>query len=673
MPRETIRKQRLYSSHEWKLSGVLFASYVFVFAATAYFIPSTTFVTPAAAVALSVLFFGGVRLWPVVLVAAFLSHLRLGSNELPALYLALVECLQAVLGAAILRQTRIDPLFRRYRDTFILILSVLAVSLVTPAAVALLDAALGMPLTLFEFGRAYAATLFTLLIVTPFILRWFAKPRFNRRLKEIVEITVVFAVLLAIDYVLFVAGQSSLFGLPLMYLLLVPLFWIALRLRPRFVTLALLLTAIVAVGGTYGLAPLDQAAQLVSIETFLITVASIFFIIVSLEEDRRLNTNLMRSQLSTLENAITRISTESLAKNDFIAVLAHELRNPLAPVVSAIDYLKLTGDRNEDELETLDMMENRMKTVRRLLDDLLDVSKISEGKLTIKKERLDLEQIIRRAILSTAHYVRERHQELIVKTPKEPLIVLGDPVRLEQIFSNLLTNASKYSDPGDQITVKMERIENTAEVSVSDQGVGIPPDALERIFEPFHQIGSGVRTQKGLGIGLALVKSFVSIHRGTITATSEGPGTGSQFTVHLPLAEEGEPSTTPLPAESLPQAVRRDDRVLIVDFNDATAWSTGRLLELQKFDVEYAYDTDTALDLALSEPFGTVLVALDLPNQDGYTLAKTLRSRRFSGRLIGMARTRQHSARGHLEAGLDDVIMKPAEFADLKRVMPEVL
>jgi signal transduction histidine kinase len=502
-------------------------------------IPPSAALYPEAAVAVAGLFFGGLRLWPFVVMGSILSGVILGIPLPQLLTMATTDVFQAIAGAWLLRTVHIDPLFRKNSDMYSFILTVLCIALFSPTVSTLTYTLLGLSHGLAQWGHEYIGSIFTLLIITPFLLRWCAKLSFRRSLHEAIEVVAIFGLLLAICTACFVLGNSNVLGINLLYLTPFPLLWIALRLRPRFITLALLILSVFAMWGVFvATSPNLLSGHIYGTETLLITISIIFLTIVSLEEDRRLNTNLMRSQLSTLENAVARISSESQAKNDFIAILAHELRNPLAPVVSAIDYLKLGKERSAEEMEMLDMMEYMMQTVRRLLDDLLDVSRISEGKLTIKKERVELGPIIKRSILSVSHAIKERHQNITFNDSPQKIFILGDSVRLEQIFSNLLTNASKYSDPGDPITITFKKSETMAEIMVKDRGVGIPPESIENIFIPFHQVGSGKRTQKGLGIGLALVENFVKIHGGTVVAASEGQGKGSTFTIRLPLLKD---------------------------------------------------------------------------------------------------------------------------------------
>jgi signal transduction histidine kinase len=678
-------------SRQWQLGVVLALAYLACMGLSEVYLahPSTLF--PASGVALSMLFLEGIELWPFVYLAALLGSFLAGYPLSAIVLMPIAQTLQAVIGAYLLHRGRIDPLFRRSRDIYLLVGTVLLVALIVPTfgslANALSVAFSGMVRAIPDWGLRYTGSVFCLLIITPFLLRWLAKPRFSRTGREIFETLLVFAILGGFGVLSFVDGVSTVAGIPTAYFILLPLFWIALTLRPRFVTLAMLLVSIVAIVGLY-VGPNAASADLFSARLFqteetLIVLAAIFFVMVSIEEDRRLSANLIRSHMALLENAYARISSESNAKNDFIAVLAHELRNPLAPVVSGIEYLKLTDGRSEKDIETLVMMEDRMESVRRILDDLLDISRISEGKIALRSETIDLETIIRRAILSTAHRLKERHQEISFTLPPERLSVEVDPVRIEQVFTNLLSNASKYSDSGDTISIVLRRRGEEAEAVVSDQGIGIPPETLEHIFTPFYQADGGARSLRGLGIGLALVQGFVEMHKGRVIAASEGKGRGSAFTVLLPLAAREAPPPASAPERDRRFAVARaalapatsqlGPRVLIVDDKDEVASGIGRLLELKGCSISYAYTGQQALEAVAEMPPDIAILDIGLPDMDGYTLAKSLRLRGYQGRLIALTGYSTEDARKKgREAGFEHYLAKPASLADLKRVIPEI-
>jgi signal transduction histidine kinase len=406
-------------------------------------------------------------------------------------------------------------------------------------------------------------------------------------------------------------------------------------------------------------------------ELGLAAFAALFLLISSLEEEQRINALIARSQVATMENAVARISSESSAKNDFIAMLAHELRNPLAPIASSIDLMRLKDRADEEEREMLAMMDDRMQTVRRLLDDLLDISRMNEGKVAIERKPVELGAALRRAVVSTAHYYKEGHQPLSTRLPAERLYVEGDAVRIEQVFSNLLANASKYSRSGDAVELRLRRDGSEAVITVADEGVGIAPESVDAIFVPFHQAGHVSRTKKGLGIGLALVRTFVLAHGGTIEAASKGVGKGSVFTVRLPLAEPpaaaAADAAAPLPAAHGAAGLR----ILIVDDNDAAAGGLGKLLAMRGARPEFAYNGAEGIEKAARYKPDVILLDIGLPDQDGYNVAKVLREEGFSGRLIALTGYSTDEARRRVAAsGFDDYLVKPAGLAELRKAIP---
>lgn len=529
---------------QWRAGTLLSAAVGLAAFLSHAFLAQPFLLYPACALALAGLYLQGLRLWPFAFVGV-LAGAGFGGAGVGVAVAATVVCvLQAAVGARLLRDVgRIDPLFRRFRDS-VWTLGVGALTCVISASAGVGITRSGASVTGDPYlGGAwiawFVAEFFAYIVIVPFVLRWFAKPRFNRTRIEAVETVTIFGLLLALCWCVFVLDVQLVLGIPLRYFILIPLFWIALRLRPRFVSLALVLMAAFGIAGLFvgplAAGPAEFYADLFEFQAYLVTLAMMFFLITCLEEDRRLNRNLMRSQLATLENAVSRIAAESEARERFIAILAHELRNPLAPIANGIELLRYGGERTKDELETLAMMEDRMGVIRRLLDDLLDISRISEGKVSLQKAPVHLNDVIARAVVSTEHYFRERHQDLDVKVPKSKVRVEGDSVRLEQAVSNLLTNSSKYTDSGGRIQVQLRTHGSYAEVTVTDNGIGIAAHDLEAVFTPFHQVDGAVRGKAGLGIGLALVKGFIEMHGGSIEARSEGRGKGSQFFVRLPL------------------------------------------------------------------------------------------------------------------------------------------
>jgi len=650
----------------WSITLALLASYVVAYqlASQFGFAPILHFAASAAAAA--ALFFLGVRFSPVVWACALIAGLSVSLPTLELVFWPLGETLMAAAMAFALRHFSLDPIFRKFSDMLVLILASFGVGLVGPLVQSVPTFVGRSSIFTVGFWEQYAGAAAALLVLTPFLLRWFAKRRFGRNAWEMLELLIVFGVLLSISTFAFYFGASRIAGISVVYFLLIPLFWIALRMRPRFVTLAFVLLSILGVASA--LTHIELHSRLLNTEMFLIVLSIIFYVVVSLEEDRRRNANLMRQQLFTLENAIARISSESKAKNEFIAVLAHELRNPLAPVMSGIDLMKLKEGRDPDELETLNVMEERMRMVKRLLDDLLDISRIHESKVSISKAPTKIEPILKRAIVSTEHYRNERHQTLSFKHAGERIVIQGDAARLEQVFSNLLTNASKYSDPGTAIYLAVTRMGEEVRVSVKDAGIGIDPAQLETVFKPFHQIESGKRSIKGLGIGLALVRSFVEMHGGSVVARSEGLGKGTEFVVTLPLTDEA----VEREGTAVVHAPHADRLVLVVDDNDTAAAAIGKLLEIQGHTVLYAYTGKDALETAQRKKPEIILLDLDLPDIDGYTVAKRLRAKEFAGQIIALTGLSSEDAKVKgARAGIRKYLVKPVEVGELKAALAE--
>lgn len=665
------------SIRQWRSAILLFVSYVAATRLSSAVFSAPGLVFPASGIALAGLYLEGLSLWPIIYAASFVGYLLTGSSPVYVLILPIAHTLQAVAGAWMLRKLGLDPLFRRMKD----MLALIAVSLIAGTIVPTLGTLArhlnsyiyNVPLSSVTWVSWYIATVFSLLVISPFVIRWFAKPRFSRNAAQTIELLLSFGVLMLISYFLFFTEHTNVAGVPLVYLLLLPLFWIALRLRPRFTTLALIVLSVFAFSGIFfgAEAVADVGTRLYQTELFLCIIAAIFFILTSLEEDRRVITNLMRSQVSTLQTALERVAGQDRAKSEFIAMLAHELRNPLAPIVSSIDLLRLKNPNDPEHIETLDLMENRMHSVRRLLDDLLDVSRITENKLTLEKEQVEVADIVKRASASADHYFKERDQKLVVESPGDTLFIEADPVRIEQVVTNLLTNASKFSNPRDEIRLTVRTVGSMVEITVSDKGVGIDKDMLGRIFDPFLQVELGKRTRQGLGIGLALVRSLTEMHGGTVRAKSEGRGSGSQFTIILPLVRKAASGKKPERKEALlPETPSNGKRVLVVDDNDSAAWGIGRLLELKGYTLEYAYDGAQALDIANSFKPDVIFLDIGLPDQDGHEVATALRARGYAGKLIALtgysiAETKERGS------GFDDYLLKPVGLADLSKVLED--
>ncbi|HUP29947.1 MAG TPA: ATP-binding protein [Usitatibacter sp.] len=361
-------------------------------------------------------------------------------------------------------------------------------------------------------------------------------------------------------------------------------------------------------------------------------------------------------------------------KDEFLATLAHELRNPLAPIRNTVNFLRLSGTPAPAP-QLWEMMERQVDHMVRLVDDLMEVSRITRGKIELRKAQVDLGVVIAAAIETSRPLIDGAKHQLSVTLPQEPVLLEADAMRLSQVFSNLLNNSAKYTDPGGHIHLTAWREAVHAVVSVADNGVGMSPEALASVFDMFVQANPlEQRGQSGLGIGLTIVRSLVEMHGGTISAHSEGPGKGSELIVRLPLgraAAAGVPARAP---EAAPVAVNLP-RVLVVDDNVDAADSLGALLQMLGAEVRVVHDGEAALAALGNYQPAVVFLDLGMPGMDGYELARRMRQRHEArdAKLIaltgwGQERDRENSR----AAGFDHHLIKPADVGALKAVLSSV-
>ena len=357
-------------------------------------------------------------------------------------------------------------------------------------------------------------------------------------------------------------------------------------------------------------------------------------------------------------------------KDEFIATLAHELRNPLAPLRSGLLVLRKSHETGETAKHVEQMMERQVNHLVRLVDDLMDVSRITHGRINLKKEPADLGAAIRQAAEMTREPAEASGLELKLMLPAEPLTLDADPARLTQVFGNLLDNAVKYTPAGGRVEISAERRDGEAIVTVADTGVGIQAEMLPRVFDLFTQIDATLAwTRGGLGIGLALVRNIVQLHGGDVEAHSDGEGLGSRFIVHLPL------STAPA-RETLPSSAVREApgprRVLVIDDNPDVAESFALLLKVLGATVEIANDGARGLEAFLDLKPDLVFLDLGMPGMDGYETARRIRGLPGSknARLIALTGWGGDGIRKRvLECGFDRHLIKPVEIEELEKVL----
>jgi PAS domain S-box-containing protein len=360
-------------------------------------------------------------------------------------------------------------------------------------------------------------------------------------------------------------------------------------------------------------------------------------------------------------------------KDEFLAVLSHELRNPLATIRNALHVLQQPGLSAAAAAQAREMMHRQVEQLVRLVDDLLDVSRILHDRIALRQEAVDLEALLARAAETVRPVLDARGHELTVTPPPEQVRVQGDVIRLTQVIGNLLHNAARYTEPGGRVWLSAGRHGDEAVVRIRDTGIGIQPEMLARIFDPFVQSERAVdRAQGGLGIGLTLVRKLVELHGGRVRAHSDGPGTGSEFEVRLPAlpSGDGEAAENGRPAGRF--APRR--HVLIVDDNVDAAESLALLLRLHGQDVRVTHDGPSALQAAAEDRPDVVLLDIGMPGMDGYEVCRRLRQQpHLDGvRVVALTGWGQDEDRHRSrEAGFDLHLVKPVEPHELQQVIAE--
>jgi len=363
-------------------------------------------------------------------------------------------------------------------------------------------------------------------------------------------------------------------------------------------------------------------------------------------------------------------------KNEFLATLAHELRNPLAPIRNSLCILRMAGDEEPATRRVHEMMERQVNHLVRLVDDLLEMSRITSGKIDLRTEPVEIATVIRSAVETSKPLIDAGGHQIATTLPFEPLTVEADPVRLSQVIANLLNNAAKYTEPGGQIWLTVARDGREVVVSVRDTGIGISAAILPQVFQMFIQADRDhKRSQGGLGIGLALAKRLIELHGGRIEAKSAGEGLGSEFMIRLPLAPKQLPVSDG--AASARQDERRSpgSRILIVDDNQDAAASLGVLLSMRGHDVQTMHDGVSALEAMDSFHPSVVLLDLGMPGMSGYEVARRARELPQCQNTVIIALTgwgQEEDRRRTREAGFNDHLVKPVDVDALELLLAEV-
>jgi signal transduction histidine kinase/ActR/RegA family two-component response regulator len=643
-----------------------------------------TLVWPPSGIALAVLILFGRGLWPGVALGAFVVNLLIGASPVVAAGIALGNTLEAFVGAYVLKEYMgFEPTFGRLYDSaaFVIYGAVLAPML--SATIGTLSLTFGGVLTLSEQPLTWFAwwigDMLGVLVLGPLLLVWLTPQHREWPPERVIEAAAAGILLIITDILIFWSPFPWLSHFSYLYLIFIPIGWIALRFGVRGKTLAIFMTAalsITAVASGYLIVGnLPVQSNLIYLQIFIATTGAMFLVFGSIVEERRRITQELRIQVHKSEETLSKLRFEDEAKKEFLALLAHELRNPLAPVVSGLEIIREQPDISVATKSLLSSMRGQVRTMVRLIDDLLDISRISQKKLELQKELIELHTLIKRCVKSVEPLFKKNDQTFDLSLPEEELWFEADPVRLEQILVNLLNNAAKYTPPGGHISCSAIVEGGVLRIHIKDSGIGIAPSMLERIFEPFLQLEQARKQGTGLGVGLTLSRYLTEMHGGTIEAHSEGQGRGSEFVVTLPLTIHAPPSRKKLRASEEKHANVKGRTVLVVDDNVAAAKNLSKLLTMRGYETRLAFSGGEAL--SVYEEFRPKMIVLDvgLPDMTGYEVARSLRSSiEASGRpqpvIIALTGFGQEEDKERAyEAGFDHHLTKPVGIADLEALL----
>ncbi|MEP7299717.1 MAG: PAS domain-containing protein, partial [Burkholderiales bacterium] len=360
-------------------------------------------------------------------------------------------------------------------------------------------------------------------------------------------------------------------------------------------------------------------------------------------------------------------------KDEFLATLAHELRNPLAPIRNGLELMRMAGGNGK--LQTArSMIERQVTQLVRLVDDLLDVSRVTSGKFELRRTRVELRAVIHAAVETSRPVIEQDGHELIITIPDDPIWVDGDLTRLSQVLANLLNNSARYMPPGGQVRLTLRREDESAILIVADDGIGIPHAMLDSVFGMFTQVDRTLeKTTGGLGIGLSLAKGLVEMHGGTIEAHSEGEGRGSEFVVRLPVVPSAVENISPIEPDE-PIGLIRRRRILVADDNADSAESLGELLKLMGHAVSIANDGFQALNVAETFQPDVILLDIGMPKLNGYDTCRRIREEVWGKNIILLALTgwgQDKDKRRSHEAGFDHHLVKPVDYLALEKLLSE--
>jgi signal transduction histidine kinase/CheY-like chemotaxis protein len=642
--------------------------------------PSATAVWPPTGIAIAGVLLLGRSALPAIFAASFTINAITAGSMPTSLGIAVGNTIEAMTGAYLLERWAGGRCVLDRAPTIFRFVALMAPTTALSATIGVTTLALGGYALWSDYGSIWLTwwlgNLSGALVFVPLVLAW-SEPRLSRTTERVrpVEIILLFSLVCLSAALTFGGSGPWASHTPLAFLTIPPLAWAAFRFGPRQTSLALAVLSAMAtwntVRGSGPFAIVSSNSALLILETFIATLTATMLAMAAVVTERR-RAESERAELLAREHA-ARIDAEttSSAKDDFLAMLGHELRNPLSAIATAAHVLTLAEPRDGTADQAQRVISRQVKHLAKLVDDLLDLTRITTGKVTLDRRPVDLVALVSRTVdtmdLTPGVNDKRAGPAIHADMGSTPLWVRGDATRLEQIVSNLIMNAIKYTPPEGSIRIEAAHDADRVVLRIMDTGVGIDAALLPRIFDRFIQGDGGpARVQGGLGLGLTLVKHFVELHDGTVSAASRGSGLGSVFTVSLPAALPVS-SDAPLASPSFP--TRR--RVLLVE-DQADAREMMRfVLELAGHEVTEASDGPTALNAVARTAPEVAFVDIGLPGINGYEVARQVRAMR--GRavvLIALTGYGQPADRARAEeAGFDLHLVKPVDLTQVTELL----
>jgi len=667
--------------------------------AMAFDAAQVTVVWPPTGIALTAILLLGYRAWPGILLGAFLANVTTHEPITTALGIGLGNTLEAVAGAWLLQRAGFDTSLRRVRDVLCLFIYSALLSTMVSATIGVTSLCLGYVQPWDLYGKLWwewwLGDATGSLMCASLLLVWCSGRTFNWSAAQIKEASILMAGLILVSVAILSPLLNTENSVMTYKFIIFPfIVWAALRFGQRGTTATIIVASAIAIGGILQHVGVSSIAlvnhDLVVLQFFMIIMTATGLLLAAAVAER--------------EEIAKELRIANHRKDNFLALLSHELRNPLAPIISAAHTLQLPTIGAERRREAQDIIIRHADHMTHLVDDLLDVSRISHGKIELRKQHVSLAKAIADAVETVKPSIDAHGHTLTLQLPPKPIWLNADPTRIAQIFANLLGNATKYTPPGGQIWLGTEADENTVTVRVRDTGIGIAKNMVNLIFEPFMQVDSSIeRSHGGLGIGLALVRKLVGLHEGSVQVISEGVGRGSEFIIRLPrilhddsvkIISETAPPKSELPTKK-PQVIRPEIqvvrpeisapvapiaqnnttksslRVLVVDDNEILAKTFSWMLEILGHEVRFAHDAETALATALEFLPDVLMLDIGLPKVNGYELCQTLRAQPALKHSLFIAQTgwgqSEHRARSKA-AGFDYHLVKPVDISVLEQL-----